>query len=145
MILSFRKTWPDTGEPTNFEQLILAEKKIHTIREDPKRRWKPGMKIHFANGVRTPDYNQFQGGVCTCVQKITITHTGYGYDSEIYLNDNPLDIMSMTRIALNDGFPSLSRFLEWFNTDFTGYLIHWTPAHLGWPYYSKIHSHETKL
>lgn len=58
MILSFKK---------QFSEPILKGTKIHTIREDKPNRWKPGNKIHFANGVRTQNYNCFKESVCISV------------------------------------------------------------------------------
>lgn len=71
MVLGFMKQFP-WGEPTFFREKITLEgikgfgevdvpftfnRKLHTIRAGG--RWKPGMKLHMATGVRTKQYNQF--------------------------------------------------------------------------------------
>jgi hypothetical protein len=56
MILGFKKSFPK-GEPTNFREKIFFKTKIHSIREG--QRWKAGMQIQMAYGVRTKAYNQF--------------------------------------------------------------------------------------
>ena len=61
-----------------FKDLILSGQKIHTIREDKNRRWKPGMKIqHWMGNPRNPSKNPhcFAEGICTEI------HT-YIYDIE---------------------------------------------------------------
>ena len=67
MILGFKK---------QFVPLILDSSKIHTIRQDPKDRWKAGNKIHFATGTRTKAYSQFKEGVCHSVQPILLFNHG---------------------------------------------------------------------
>ena len=44
MILGFKE---------QFKNLIIGGVKKHSIREDRHNRWKPGMIIHFATGMRT--------------------------------------------------------------------------------------------
>lgn len=128
MILSFKP---------RFKQPILEGTKIHTIREDKHGRWKNGRLINFATGVRTKQYNCFKISTCRNTQKISIIHHSghiqvfidnkffgevfhHGLD-DIYEYSNCLEIL-----ALNDGFSGLSEFFNWFNSDFTGKIIHWT-------------------
>lgn len=126
MLLSFKP---------QFKDKILSGSKLHTIREDKQNRWKKDTKIHFATGARTKEYNQFMEGVCVSTQSIIIHHaitfarvtidnhltfgihqkaTGLVYASE--LED----------FVRNDGFDSVSDFLNWFSADFSGKIIHWT-------------------
>jgi hypothetical protein len=118
MVLSFRKI---------FVEKILNGSKIHTIRLDPHDRWKSGKKIHFATGVRTPEYKQFWEGKCISVQRIEIKYYPRLPFPEIYIDDKEIDYYS-TGILLfqNDGFSTQRTFLEWFNQDFKGKIIHWT-------------------
>jgi hypothetical protein len=122
MILSFKP---------QFVKPIVEGNKIHTIRLDPKRRWKPGMKIHFATGVRTKHYCNFKMGVCKSIQKIDM-FKGAGYP-DLWLDDEYRELHILKQIAKNDGFDSFDDFVEWFfpgHTDsvrrFEGVLIHWT-------------------
>lgn len=85
MILGFKTKVG--GKLTLFVQKILAcvmavyaaeyIPKKHTIRAG--KRWKVGMKLHLATGVRTKEYFQFNENikgleVCKCVQSIEIKH-----------------------------------------------------------------------
>lgn len=123
MILGFKK---------QFEQKIIEGSKIHTIREDPHDRWKPGKEIHFATGVRTKNYNEFRKGVCISVQRIKIFRLGG--EAIIHIGDNITLFRPLFRqwpeqmrvFVKNDGFDSVEDFLKWFNKDFDGKIIHWT-------------------
>jgi len=143
MILGFKTQW--NGEFTQFVQKILACKfdkyrkdfipKIHSIRKG--QRWKAGDKIHMATGVRTTKYYQFNGGdigldVCKGVQLIHIDNNErLGKRVFIDTDEDSLFITQLTSeqietLAKNDGFDSVEKFWEWFNSDFTGQIIHWT-------------------
>lgn len=151
MILSF-KTHIEK-KPTHFVQKILAcvmpefrkdfHPKIHTIRKGD--RWKAGMLIHMATGVRTKNYFRFNGDgigldVCKSVQEIEIKHsseknkeilidgelayvvsTGKYITSQIFYPNYDFD-----EFVKNDGFESISDFFKFFNEDFEGQIIHWT-------------------
>lgn len=128
MILSFSKNFP-WGDPTNFEQKIIEGTKIHTIREDPHNRWKPGMKIHAATGVRTKNYNCFYEDECTGVQDIFMTYFFGGL--EVTIGDKYLYWEDKLKLAKNDGFDSIDQMVDWFfhkkkDAVFSGKLIHWT-------------------
>lgn len=118
--------------------------KSHTIRADPHNRWKPGNKIHFVINNRTKDRFQFAPVVeCVSVQEIEIRT----YESRIkpmidysfFLSESYLfscfrvyidgiikPLHEVKHLALNDGFPSVEAFFQYFNTDFKGNLIHWS-------------------
>lgn len=119
MILSFKDRFVDK---------ILSGTKIHSIRADPHRRWKPGCKIHMATGVRTKKYRCFMESTCVSVQKITIRHNEKWSCRRIWIGDYPFFITTLTKetLAENDGFGSVDDFFKWFNSDFDGYIIHWT-------------------
>lgn len=128
MILSFKKKWPWNGEPTRFPEKIKSGEKVHTIREDQHRRWREGMDIHFATGLRTPQYNQFESGVCSGVQEIRMLYHNirYMYRPVIHIDDRQLDLQEAKIFARNDGFDSWEQFKQWFDEDFKGRIIHWT-------------------
>lgn len=44
----------------------------------------------------------------------------------IYVDNKLLKISEMIKLAHNDGFDLLYQFIEWFNKDFEGKIIHWT-------------------
>ena len=113
MILGFNPRFPEK---------IKKGIKVHTIREDKHNRWKAGMKIHFATGVRTKNYNQFMEGVCTGIQQIIIKPK----QAFILIDNHILDEEEIKILAKNDGFDNTEGFWKWFNKDFSGKIIHWT-------------------
>lgn len=117
------------GFKPQFEDLIQTGQKKHTIREDKHDRWKAGMVIHFATGVRTKLYEQFKEGKCKSVQTIRIDHDYIpliGHCISVFIDDRSLPPDEILKLAKNDGFEDTSEFFNWFNKDFTGKIIHWT-------------------
>lgn len=131
MVLSFKE---------QFKEKILRGEKIHTIRK--KGRWEPGRKIHAATGVRSKNYNCFFESVCVSTQDISIKYLKHSNivrifvdlekfgeifyskrGEKIYYLDADFCISELSR---NDGFGSIQAFLNWFNCDFEGEIIHWT-------------------
>lgn len=116
MILSFK---------SQFKQPILDGTKIHSIREDPHNRWRPGMKIHAATGVRTKNYQCFSLLKCVSVQPIVLSK-GLGF-RDARVNGNHIDPYQLSE---NDGFEFVGDFFEWFFPNgegvFKGKIIHWT-------------------
>lgn len=128
MILSFKP---------QFKQPILDGIKIHTIREDPHDRWKPGMKIHMATGVRTKNYDCFMEAECVSVEYIFMSNVPGVM--EISIGDDPycdkyLYFDDKEKLARKDGFGSYAKFQDWFRPlienhpkkHFYGKIIHWT-------------------
>lgn len=118
MILSFKKEFPEK---------ILSGEKIHSIRPDPGNRWKPGMKIHFATGVRTKNYEQFMAGECKSVQGIFID----ALLRTVIINNKTIKGDQLIWLSAKDGFDHVDDFFEFFFQEyngekFTGKLIHWT-------------------
>lgn len=108
---------------------IQVGAKIHTIREDKHDRWEAGKDIHFATGVRTPNYEQFHSGKCISVQKIQIIYTKdmQPTDKPLVFIDKRLQLPHQVELLANkDGFASARQFFKWFSEDFTGKIIHWT-------------------
>lgn len=124
MILSFKEQFVDP---------ILEDRKIHTIREDLYNRWRKGMTIHFATGVRTKNYNCFTRAVCTGIDTIKIrVEAEFPKISlityKIWVNEKLLGTNTMERLASNDGL-TMPAFMRWFNKDFDGKIIYWTRNH----------------
>lgn len=143
MILSFKE---------QFVTPILNGEKIHTIRADEPNRWKAGNKIHFATGVRTRNYRQFETGVCKSTQSIILVNHGnhvyckiqHGENEYIHNDCVEHDHVKFYRgsfarkagdgyllgdLCTNDGL-TWDEFKEWFipsqGDKFTGKIIHWT-------------------
>ena len=101
--------------------------KLHTIRLDPSNRWKSGMKIHPVINNRTPNRFQFAPTMeCVSVQRINIHYHWGGLAPSVRIDGKLLNEDDLLQLALNDGFPSVGAFFAYFNTDFSGNLIHWT-------------------
>ena len=121
MILNFQ---PQMKPP------ILALTKIHSIRLDKHDRWKPGMKIHFATGARTKNYNNFLLGRCVSIQKISMLFDNEKLFDHITIDGRTQLSAEIQQLARNDGFKNYRAFQEWFinmyGEIFVGKIIHWT-------------------
>mgnify|MGYP001810334094 CR=1 FL=1 len=120
MNLGFMKKF-SSGDPTNFVELINNGTKIHTVR---LAQWRVGMKIHFATGVRTKQYNCFKIGVCTGIQKIVIKNRRNKYPVVI-IDNRPLSVDEIETFMKNDGI-NLDVLKSYFGSSFSGFIIHWT-------------------
>jgi hypothetical protein len=141
MILGYKQITP-WGELTSFATKIVYGRKKHTLRVDPKNRWKAGMKIQHALGVRTKKYVQFAEGECKSVQKIEIKEMvmcsavhRYIYRDpmnevikifQVIVDGRKLDNVQIIQFAINDGFDSTHDFFRWFINGFEGKIIHFT-------------------
>lgn len=101
--------------------------KIHTIRES--NRWKAGMKMHMAYGVRTKAYQQFNRHVSglqivKSVQEIEIIWDQI--DLTVKIDGRKIECDEVDRLWQNDGFNAFIEFARWFREDFKGQIIHWT-------------------
>lgn len=108
---------------------LFVKPKFHTLRTDPKNRWKAGMPIHFVIHNRTKRRFQFAPITkCVSVQKIQIIRISdkNKVHSPVLIDNVVMNISTVLNIATNDGFPSLEAFFDYFNTDFEGKIIHWT-------------------
>ena len=107
--------------------------KLHTIRADPKTRWKEGNDIHMVINNRTKDRFQFAPVLkVKKVQRIEIDYS-LGKEFPIVVIDgthfyNPKIGINkgVQELAFNDGFESIEAFFDWFKEDFEGKIIHWT-------------------
>lgn len=80
MIIGFRKQFKGTGTYidgcfTQFREQILTNLKLHTMREDVHFRFKDGITIQMATGVRTKQYDCFKQDTIKSIQRIAIEHT----------------------------------------------------------------------
>lgn len=134
MILSFDQ---------QFRDKILSGSKKHTIREDKHSRWETGRVIQMATGARTKEYDQFCEAVCVSVQDIEIKYIDNRGAVKIIVDGKELGVWhrfmpqktihahAILMLAINDGFEGVSEFLNWFNRDFKGKIIHWTTLRYG--------------
>lgn len=106
--------------------------KRHTIRKDEKNLWKAGKKIHPVINNRTPNRFQFAPTIqCVSTQAIEIVWN-YNNSSQkekqpgIFIDGKEIDFETLVNLAKNDGFDTVVDFLQYFDTNFTGKIIHWT-------------------
>lgn len=124
MILAFK---------TQFVLPIRAGKKIHTLREDKKDRWKVGKTIHFATGVRTKNYKEIRKGIVVSTQKVTMSYK-HNNIILIFVDGRELLPLEKSEFIFNDGFVNETEFFDWFypliKSTEENYLklklIHWT-------------------
>jgi len=115
------------GFQERFKQPIIGKTKKHTIREDCHNRWKAGVKMHMATGVRTKNYNQFAEEVCKSTQNIEVRRTSdYLNETLVIVDGRVLSQAEVQQLAFNDGFVNLIDFYLWFSSGFSGKIIHWT-------------------
>lgn len=108
--------------------------KYHTIRQDPKKRWKVQSKIDFFINVRKKNMFRFAPVLRVVrTQKIFMT---YFHSNIIQISVNGRELWGHERekLALNDGFKSWDDFFDYFypiiqaseEKCFSGKIIHWT-------------------
>ena len=129
MILAFKE---------QFVSPIMTGEKRHTIRTDKPNRWKSGVKIQFATGVRTKKYNHFTSGVCVSTQKIkfewhpcNIGKANESWGVMIYIDGFNVtnDIEIIDQLVKYDGFKDRKEFFnypDWHRINYVGKIIHWT-------------------
>ena len=129
-----------TYSKDRFVDAIKSGTKIHTLREDPKKRWKPGMSIQHWRGnprnTKSKPY-QFLVGQCKGVQEIRIERTD---PCAAFMNGIALLIKDdsggewlmdhhLLRVVKNDGL-TMEEFREWFVPEsspvWEGRIIHFT-------------------
>lgn len=119
----------------NFVAKDKLPKKIHTIREDKKNRWKVGTKIDFFINCRQKDMFRFAPVLpVVSIQEIEIewhkrnrSNIRFWYkDVTVSLNGMHLNCEQCIELAKNDGFDTIEDFFDYFNKNFKGKIIHWT-------------------
>lgn len=122
------------GFKPQFVQPIMDGTKIHTLRFDFNHRWKEGVKMHMATGVRTKQYNCFKQDVCNGVQEVWMEVEKGKRDLRLEINWRDLTDEEKVQFAKNDGFDSWEFFLDWFypivkdglDGNLIFKIIHWT-------------------
>ena len=140
MVLGFKQKFAD-GTDTHFLEKILSisglypyelfpRPKIHTFRTG--ERWKPGMSIQMAYGVRTQHYAQFNKGISalgTCISTQKVSMTTFWGCIRCFIDGRELPYTEIGELAQNDGL-TLEQFRNWFfpdgNYEWSGQIIHWT-------------------
>jgi len=108
----------------------FLEPKLHTIRRDLDNEWTAGIDIQLVININTPDEFQFAPTLkCQSVQRIQIDYSNLINDDgpAVFIDYELLDRETLAKLAINDGFPTISDFFFYFNEEFTGNLVHWTP------------------
>ena len=132
------------------DRTVIQRPKLHTVREDLKERWKPGINIDFFINVRRPNMYRFAPVLpVVSTQKIefiwkdnteNLTCLGTNFDKTctIMIDDcfygdayffNGSVISSSYTIPIfanNDGFDTPEELFAYFNKNFKGKIIHWT-------------------
>lgn len=137
-------------EPMTVMETQKLTPKLHTLREDPNNRWHVGSDIQFAINPRSKNYFQFAPTIpCVSTQTIQIIDSAYTRDNsgitieyshrhkggveeyvkhwEVIVDGIALKGPQIEELAINDGFDSVDQFFAWFNKDWKGKIIHWTP------------------
>ena len=113
----------------------LVKAKLHTIREDPKDRWKKGNNIDFFINVRKKD--MFRFAPVLPVVSIQSVAMSYAYNDIIEISINGQQLHCQKKILefiQNDGFDTWKDFFDYFypiiqakkDNWFEAKLIHWT-------------------
>lgn len=120
----------DPFEPLTVYENQCLYPKLHTIREDKNDRWKAGNDIHMVINNRTKDRFQFAPVVkCVSVQEIEISCKSNWWMEDIpcWVGVDGYDLTDdeIKTLAINDGFPSVEAFFQFFDKDFNGKIISW--------------------
>jgi len=120
----------------NAEELILSGIKKHTLRRDPKRRWRAGMVIQHVLFARTKKRRCFSAGVCNGVEEVAIKFNGDTVEAMV-IEERLMDCETIEILVKNDGFSSLQDFVKWFSPAhdedrvWRGRIIHYTSLRYG--------------
>ncbi|WP_297096425.1 hypothetical protein [uncultured Draconibacterium sp.] len=106
--------------------------KLHTMREDKKDRWRPGMKIHAYVFNRTKNMFQFVPVLeCKAIQDVFMTLSVVN-GFEVSVDDSYLYYADIETLAINDGFKNSATMQDYFfpkrcrYDEWSGKIIHWT-------------------
>ncbi len=104
--------------------------KLHTIREDKKNRWKTDVMIDFYINVRQKNMFRFAPRIpVVSTQEVEIVYDavfGKNLHPKIIIDGKRLDKYLVDDFAQNDGFDTIEDFLDYFDKDYKGIIIHWT-------------------
>jgi hypothetical protein len=114
----------------NTEDYEVLQPKKHTIRAPRKKRQiRVGDNLHLTIFNRSSSRLQFTPTLkCTHIDEIAIRWDIIPGQSTVVVlvNGRRLNAQEVRELAINDGFESTRDFFQWFNQDFSGYIIHWT-------------------
>ena len=134
----------------SYQFYMDCEPKLHTVREDLKERWRPGINIDFFINVRQKNMLRFAPVLpVVSTQKIefiwkdntenlaclgtsfdktcTIMIDNRFYGDAYYFNGSVISSSYTIPIfANNDGFDTPEELFAYFNKNFKGKIIHWT-------------------
>lgn len=117
------------------QRMIVERRKLHTMRDDPHNRWKPGLTIHHHTG-RYKTHFCFLIDKCESVQSVVVIFDQTFYKIRIAVDRRRLTRKEVATLIHNDGFDCEADFINWFfplkkgvrpRTMWAGKLIHWTP------------------
>lgn len=120
------------GFKPNFIPHILIGKKIHTIRRDVIGRAKPGISIYMYDSEQdiSKGLKGFDIKPIVSTQLFEVKYTKlfawYICGPVVSIDGRKLTILEIHELAVADGFDNIDQFFDWFNTDYTGKIIHWT-------------------
>lgn len=130
MILGFKQKFSEgvtlKNKPTEFKPKILAGTKIHSMREDKYNRWKVGMSMQLAHGVRTNQYDHFATKELVSIQQVRIQYEEGRDTPRVLIDGRAIGILELLMLAKNDGFDGFKDFFEYFDTTANYKLLHWT-------------------
>ncbi len=106
----------------NAIQLIIDGVKIHTLREDPKERYKVGMILDHCTGIRTKKFKKHLQNTCTRIDQVYVNPR----NKTVQVNGVLLTELEKQIFIANDGFPDQESFWNWFNQPKNLRLIQWT-------------------
>lgn len=131
------------GKPTFFKEKILCgflkdeqtkhfQPKLHTIRRKRSdinslaKEWSVGENIQFCTSLISGGELPFGLETnCVLLQEISMVWNDNKIP-DIRIDGRILTSAEVHELAINDGFETLDDFLNYFATDFSGILVHWT-------------------
>ena len=123
-IQKFGKSW----DGHSFNEFL--EPKFHTIRRDIDNEWAAGMDIDLVVNINTPEEFQFAPTLrCQSVQRIQIDYSRLlnPHGPSMFIDYQLVDNQTLVKMVRNDGFPTVFDFFNYFDEEFNGSLVHWTP------------------
>lgn len=96
--------------------------KLYTIRSG--ERWSVGNAIQFATEAANGEMFNFAPELtCISIQSLEME---YSPTLSLIIDGNRIDVETMNKLSINDGFDDLVAFKSYFNNRFIGQIVHWT-------------------
>lgn len=109
-----------SGGLVDWENQVVSGRKVHTIRKGECARVKAGTALHFLVDRFKPTRRKFFETTCTGKQSFCIV------DGVISVDGVAVSSETVTAISINGGFKSVSEMMDYYGSDFSGTIIHWT-------------------